>query len=351
MYGWSVISLLCVALALAGAGLIRRLKTWRSLLFGSGLLAFITALSLLGRGNAFGQYLFVTAAGSPRLPMEAFGTAWWLLGAWLINGLLDRVLLRTLFPNDNEPHARRLFADLASVLVYLVALVGIMDTVFKQPISAVLTTSGIAAIILGLALQNTLADVFSGLAINIERSFRAGDWVTLPEKVEGQIMEINWRAARIKTDANDLIVIPNSVFAKAIVVNHSPLSEPHDFPIILTVSHLVSPARVLATLEAAALGCPGLATGATPKAYACEFQYCVVVYELIYSIDDFTRKPIVQSDLVVRVVDAFQDAGIVIGAPELNVRLARRAGLPAAAIRATSAQSSGRSSLSLHAPP
>lgn len=61
------------------------------------------------------------------------------------------------------------------MLVYVVALVGIMDTVLKQPISAVLATSGMLAIILGLALQNALADVFPGLAINIERSFRAGD--------------------------------------------------------------------------------------------------------------------------------------------------------------------------------
>jgi len=61
------------------------------------------------------------------------------------------------------------------VLVYVVALVGIMDTVFKQSVSAVLATSGVLAVVLGLALQNTLADVFSGLALNIERPFSAGD--------------------------------------------------------------------------------------------------------------------------------------------------------------------------------
>jgi small-conductance mechanosensitive channel len=286
MYGWTEISLFSAAIVLAGCGLLPQLKAWRSLSFGSSLLVFSTAL-FPRPGNAFGQYLFGAATGAPRLPIELFGIAWWLLGAWLVNGLLDRVLLRTLFPDDNQPHARRLFADLASVLVYVVAVVGIMDTVLKQPISAVLATSGILAIILGLALQNTLADVFSGLAINIERSFRAGDWITLPEHVEGQIMEINWRAARIRTDANDLVVIPNSVLAKAIVTNHRSLSEPHDYPIALTVSTRISPARVLAALEAAALGSPGLAAGTTPKAYACGFRQDVVAYELYYSIDEW----------------------------------------------------------------
>jgi small-conductance mechanosensitive channel len=135
-------------------------------------------------------------------------------------------------------------------------------------------------------------------------------------------MEINWRVARIKTDANDLVVIPNSVFAKSIVANHRRLSEPHDYPIALTVSNRISPARVLAALEAAALGSPGLAPGTTPKAYACGFNQADVTYELYYSIDDFTQKATVQSDLVVRVADACQNAGIPIGTPELNVRLA-----------------------------
>jgi small-conductance mechanosensitive channel len=107
-----------------------------------------------------------------------------------------------------------------SGLAYVIAFVGIMDTVLKQPISTVLATSGVLAIVLGLALQNTLADVFAGLAINVERPFGAGDWITVNTLAEGQVIEINWRATRIKTTANDIIVMPNSVIAKAVLTNH-----------------------------------------------------------------------------------------------------------------------------------
>jgi small-conductance mechanosensitive channel len=79
------------------------------------------------------------------------------------------------------------------------AFVGIVDTVFQQPISAFLATSGVMAIVLGLALQNTLADVFSGLAINIERPYMAGDWISVTDRVSGQVIEVNWRATRIRT--------------------------------------------------------------------------------------------------------------------------------------------------------
>ena len=177
LIGWTETVILIGAAALFVCGLTRLLRLYRSLLWGTSVLMLITAL-FPRQGNPL---------GIPRLPIELFGVAWWILGAWLVNGVLNLILRRTLFPVDNEPHARRLFADLASVLVYLVALVGIVDTVLKQPISTVLATSGVLAIILGLALQNTLSDVFSGLAINIERPFGAGDWITVTNDVEGQV--------------------------------------------------------------------------------------------------------------------------------------------------------------------
>ena len=53
-------------------------------------------------GNPLGQYLFVAPTGVPRVPPELFGIAWWILGAWLVKSLLDLVLRRTIFPDDNE---------------------------------------------------------------------------------------------------------------------------------------------------------------------------------------------------------------------------------------------------------
>lgn len=203
MFDWVEVFLLGVAAAFLIGAVIPALRSYRSLLLGGFVLLLSTAL-FRRRDNLFGQHLFAGATGAVQLPVELFGIAWWILGAWLVRSLLTRILRRTLFPNDNQPHARRLFADLASGLVYVVAFVGIVDTVIKQPISAVLATSGVLAIVLGLALQNTLADVFSGLAINVERSFGAGDWITMSDHVEGQVIEINWplQAARLRTTRN-----------------------------------------------------------------------------------------------------------------------------------------------------
>jgi small-conductance mechanosensitive channel len=198
-----------------------------------------------------------------------------------------------------------------------------MDTVLKQPISTVLATSGVLAIVLGLALQNTLADVFSGIAINVERPFGAGDWITMPDHVEGQVIEINWRATRIRTSSNDIVVIPNSVIAKAVVTNHRRLNDPHLCALRVKVDHTVPPMRVIDTLQAAAGGSAGIAPDTSPVAYACEFIDSLIVYEICFGVDDFALTSTVQSEVIRQVADAFQGAGIPIGTAAMDVRIVR----------------------------
>jgi hypothetical protein len=84
-----------------------------------------------------------------------------------------------------------------------------------QPIEGLLATSGIVALVLGLALQSTLADLFSGIALDIEDPFGAGDRITVDGGNEGQVIEINWRATRIRNRSGDTTVIPNSQIAKS----------------------------------------------------------------------------------------------------------------------------------------
>lgn len=323
MIGWTETDFYIFAAALFACGLSRSLRLYRPLLWGSSVLMLITAL-FPRPGNPLGQYLFGKVSGTPRLPIELFGVAWWILGAWLVNGVLNLILRRTLFPVDNEPHARRLFADLASVLVYLVALVGIVDTVLKQPISTVLATSGVLAIILGLALQNTLSDVFSGLAINIERPFGAGDWITVSNEVEGQVIEINWRATRIKTVSNELIVIPNSIAAKTTITNHRRLDDAHLSTITIKIDHAVAPTRVIEALQTAAGASAGISPHSVPLAYARRFDDALVEYELTFAIDDFTKTREVRSAVIQRVADSLGKLRIAVGSGSMDVRIIQR---------------------------
>jgi small-conductance mechanosensitive channel len=322
MLGWTDMSLLAVTLALLLGGLVPRLRPYRPLFWGGGMLALITALSPRP-GNRLGDFLFSGVAGGPHLPLELLGIAWWILGAWLLTRLLDLILRRTLFPHDNQPHARRLFADLASGLIYVVAFVGIIDTVLKEPLAGVLATSGVLAIVLGLALQNTLSDVFSGLAINIERPYAAGDWITLKEGVEGHVLEVNWRATRIRTAANDLTIVPNSVMAKAIVTNHRRRSDSQLCAIEISVDQSVAPSQVIDVLQTAGASVSDDTTGIPPSAYLMRFGDGLLHYELDVAFVDFARLAQIRSDAMIRVAEGMHAAGISFGAAAREVRVLR----------------------------
>ena len=324
MFGWIEIALWLSAAILIAAGFEARLRPYRSLLWGSSALLLISSL-LPRSGNALGQYLFGSTSNAPRLPSELFGIAWWALGAWLLNSMLGLVLRRTLFPRDDEPHARRLFADLASGVIYLVAFVGIIETVFRQPMSAVLATSGVLALVLGFSLQSTLGDVLSGLAINIDRPFGAGYWIAVPPDIEGEVVEINWRSTRLRTWRSELIVIPNSVVAKSVVTNHSRLARKHRCGLRIVVDQSVPPARVIEVLEEAGNASTLLPHALEARAYAVDVAGSLITYELNFVVDEFASVTGIRSAAIVRVVDALRRHAMPIGVVVTDVRILRPA--------------------------
>ncbi len=191
-------------------------------------------------------------------------------------------------------------------MVYIIAFIGIMDTVLKQPVSAFLATSGVLAIVLGLALQSTLADVFSGLAINIERPFGAGDWITLND---------------IRTAVNDMVVIPNSVIAKAIVANHRKLNQSYLSSFTIKIDSSVDAARVIRMLESAASSTPGVAADGKPTGYAYGFSDSLVDYRLYFGVEGFERAADVLSQVIIHVTDALRKEEISIGSPAIAVKI------------------------------
>jgi small-conductance mechanosensitive channel len=139
--------------------------------------------------------------------------------------------------------------------------------------------------------------------------------------VSGQVIQVNWRATRIKTWSNDMIVMPNSAVSKAVVTNHSRPRGPHRCIIRLKVDFKVPPSRVIDALREAASGSPDIAHGSKPAAYACEFSDSLVAYELAFAIDSFALTLSARSAMLRRVADTFQRMAISIGTPPVDVRI------------------------------
>jgi len=82
------------------------------------------------------------------------------------------------------------------------------------PITGLYFSTGAVAAVVAFATQRTLGDLFSGIALSIERPFRLGDWIALSDRTEGQVIDINWRATRLRGWDNATFVIPNGELAR-----------------------------------------------------------------------------------------------------------------------------------------
>jgi len=211
--------------------------------------------------------------------------AWWLWMAWFLVGFLRAFVIV-----ERRPREGKLLQDLLAGLIYLAALFAIVSYVFDLPIRGLLATSGVIAIIFGLALQSTLGDVFSGIVLSFSRPYRPGDWISIDGGTDGRVIEMNWRATHVLTARRDLAIVPNSTIAKSKIVNVSSPSGIHGNTVTLQVGSGAPPLFATEVIERALLNCrlilaepaPVITTKTINGAYA-EFEITFFVGTLASS--------------------------------------------------------------------
>ncbi|MGF6125067.1 small-conductance mechanosensitive channel [Pseudomonas frederiksbergensis] len=194
-----------------------------------------------------------------QLGATALGIVWWLYAARVLTEVIGLVLMRRI------GHSGRLLQDVIGALVFLVAIVAAAGYVLELPVKGLLATSGVVAIVVGLALQSTLSDVFSGIVLNTTKPYQVDDFVVI-DGVEGKVLDIDWRATHLLTSAGTTAVVPNSVAAKAKIVNLSRPSNMHGVSISIQVPNHIRPRRVLDALDRTLQGSSTLLLNPAPKA-------------------------------------------------------------------------------------
>lgn len=176
-------------------------------------------------------------------------TLWWVHLAWATIGFV-----RIYIVLDGMPREARVLQDLIIAAVYLAVTLSVLAFVFDFAIGTLLATSGVLAIILGLALQSTLNDLFSGLALTLGRPYGIGDWIILTDGTEGRVAESTWRSTHILTPANNIVVLPNSFLAKIGLTNVNRPDESHLLVLPLRVKPMHPPSFVVEKMRQAMIG-------------------------------------------------------------------------------------------------
>ncbi|THG34529.1 mechanosensitive ion channel [Glaciibacter flavus] len=207
---------------------------------------------------------------------------WVKIVATLLGFLLILLVLGAfnvaLFANAEEGSWREripsIFVDIARLALIVVGLAILFSWVWSADVGGLIAALGVTSIVIGLALQNAVGSVISGLLLLFEQPFKLGDWLNTGS-VQGQVIEVNWRAVHIDTGAG-IQIVPNASLAGASFTN---LSLPTGaFHAGLTVSFTTDdpPHIVIETLLDVARSLPMLADGATPHAaYLGSAKYSV----------------------------------------------------------------------------
>jgi len=152
--------------------------------------------------------------------LKVFEVLWWVMPAILLNMAVERFVWLPLEETTGRT-VPNLMRFVTALLIYILALFGIIAFVLERPITSLLATSGVVTIVIGLAIQMNLANIFSGIALNIDRSLRIGDWVKIGNFDEGKVVNINWRVTQIKTRRDYILSIPNSTISTSNIHNFS----------------------------------------------------------------------------------------------------------------------------------
>jgi small-conductance mechanosensitive channel len=153
-----------------------------------------------------------------------------------------------------------------------------------------------SAIVLGLALQETIGNAFAGLALQIERPFRVGHWVTAAGH-EGRIVEVTWRATKIRTKAGNLVVLPNSEVAKAAITNYSEPAAPFRLDVVVGIHYDTPPNAARDALLAAVRRVPRVLATPGPEVLLWEFAASSINYTVWFWTDDYEQYEVAQSDV------------------------------------------------------
>ena len=194
----------------------------------------------------------------------------------------------------------------------VIALFAIAATLILQ--EKIFATTAVGAVVIGFALQDTLGNLFAGLAIQIEKPFRVGHWVRLAGE-DGLVKEITWRATKIRTKSGNFVIVPNSVLSKDTITNYSePLLDTR-VELEVPASYDVAPNHVKQTILAAIRDEPLVSPAHAPEVLLVGFADSSVTYRIRVWTADFAADEVLKDRVRSAVYYAFHRASIDIPYP------------------------------------
>jgi small-conductance mechanosensitive channel len=238
-------------------------------------------------------------------PRAAFGvriseTLIWITLILAALTLLNVILFEGAAQGSWQARVPKLFRDLGSFLLVLVGSAIVLSSVWGADLGGFLTALGVGSLVLGLALQDSLGNIFSGVALLFEQPIAMGDWIQIGESL-GKVVEVNWRSVHLQTSNDDLVVIPNAELAKGQFTNFSRPSALHRLEIPIAFSYDDPPNRVRQLLISSALEIPEVLRKPAPNVVVVNYADFSIQYLLQIFASDFNTGENIRDEVNLRI--------------------------------------------------
>jgi small-conductance mechanosensitive channel len=157
-------------------------------------------------------------------------------------------------------------------------------------VSPLLTTSAISSLVLGLALQPILGNMFAGVVISLQRPFRINDCIKIGDTF-GRVVQVTWYSTHLRTREDDVLIVPNSRVSGETALNYYYPYPMHLERIRVGVHYSTPPYRVQRALLDCVAGVDNVLEKPSPDVYGQAFDDSAITYELRVWVDDVSLGP------------------------------------------------------------
>ena len=220
-----------------------------------------------------------------------------------------------LFRQLRRAPTSKIVRDLTDFVLYIAVTIPILKTQLDIDVTTLLGTSAVVSLVLGLALQDTLGNLFSGLSVQLEKPFEVGDHITVGQHT-GKVVEIAWRSTRIETFRKEHITLPNSMIAKEAVKNFGRGGQPVAIDLKFGVTYSAPPNQVKHEVLEALKAIPLVMTEPAPAVHTQDFAESSVQYLIRYYLRSYADLLPSQGEIYTRLWYRFGRAGIEIPFPQ-----------------------------------
>jgi len=257
------------------------------------------------------------------------GTAAILLSTALFVALINRYVWDFYFEKKRQTPIPNFLREVVGGIIFLIVLLFILSYGYhaEAQLKGLLAGSGVVAIVVGFAGQNLFAGIIGGIAIQINRPYKVGDWLKVGDTY-GEVREINWRSTRLCTNDDIYLDIPNNEMVSHEIVNLHYPTEVHAMRIRVGVEYKNPPNRVKDALVRAAQSANNVLAHPPVRVFLVDFGDHAVIYEIKFYMGNHSRINETNDSVRTNVWYELKRQGITIPFPIRTLHVQRKAAPP-----------------------